>query len=153
MTKPARQEYTAAVRRRYLAADREGKSRILEEYCRTLRCHRKAAIRALRREPQARRRVGRRVTYDRAVVPVLEQLWRVGDRLCGKLLAPALRTLLPALERHGLRLAPAHRVASARILSRRSCTHSTKAPGRKKGSDDRSRTELPCERSWARSSK
>ena len=111
MTKPARQEYTAAVRGRYLAADREEKSRILEEYCRTLRCHRKAAIRALRRRPEARRRAGRAVTYDRAVVPVLERLWRVSDRLCGKLLAPALRTLLPALERHGLRLAPADRRA------------------------------------------
>jgi hypothetical protein len=111
VTKPARQEYTAAVRGRYLAADREGKGRILEEYCRTLRCHRKAAIRALRRQPQTRRRAGRTVTYDRAVVPVLERLWQVSDRLCGKLLAPALRTLLPALERHGLRLAPAHRAA------------------------------------------
>lgn len=111
MTKPARQEYTAAVRGRYLAANREGKRQILEEYCRTLRCHRKAAIRALRRPPGARRRAGRTVTYDRSVVPVLERLWRVSDRLCGKLLAPALRTLLPALERHGLRLAPAHRAA------------------------------------------
>lgn len=111
MTKPARQEYTAAVRGRYLAADREGKRQILEEYCRTLRCHRKAAIRALRRAPGARRRAGRTVTYDRSVVPILERLWRVSDRLCGKLLAPALRTLLPALERHGFRLTPAHRAA------------------------------------------
>ena len=71
MTKSARQEYTAAVRGRYLAADREEKSRILEEYCRTLRGHRKAAIRALRRRPEARRRAGRAVMYDRAVVPVL----------------------------------------------------------------------------------
>lgn len=76
MTKPARQEYTAAVRGRYLAADREGKSRIIEQYCRTLRCHRKAAIRALRRRPGARRRAGRAVTYDRPVAPVLERLWR-----------------------------------------------------------------------------
>jgi hypothetical protein len=111
VTKPARQEYTAAVRERYLAADRAGKTQILEEYCRTLRCHRKAAIRALRRRPRPRRRAGRAVTYDRALVPVLERLWQVSDRLCGKLLAPALRTLLPALERHGLHLAPAARQA------------------------------------------
>jgi len=92
-------------------ADRTEKGRILEEYCRTLRCHRKAAIRALRRPERARRRAGRAVTYDRAVVPVLERLWHVSDRLCGKLLAPALRTLLPALERHGLRVPAAHRQA------------------------------------------
>jgi hypothetical protein len=111
VTKPARQEYTAAVRGRYLAADREGKSRILEEYCRTLRCHRKAAMRALRRPPPARRRAGRAVTYEHTVVPGLERLWRVSDRRCGKLLAPALRTRRPALERHGLRLTPEHRQA------------------------------------------
>ena len=111
MTKPARREYTAAVRERYRVADRAGKGRILEEYCRTLRCHRKAAIRALGRPPSTRRRPGRAVTYDRAVVPILESLWRVSDRLCGKLLAAALPTLLPALERHGLRLARPHRAA------------------------------------------
>jgi hypothetical protein len=111
VTKPARQEYTAAVRERYLVADRAGKGQILEEYCRTLRCHRKAAIRALRRLPRPRQRAGRAGTYDRALVPVLERLWQVSDRLCGKLLAPALRTLLPALERHGLSLAPAARQA------------------------------------------
>src|SRR5262249_14906546 len=44
VTKPARVEYTETVRRRYVAATRELKSQILDEYCRTLRCHRKAAI-------------------------------------------------------------------------------------------------------------
>jgi len=48
VTKPARAEYTEAVRMRYLAAARRMKSRILDEYRRTLRCHRKAAIRARR---------------------------------------------------------------------------------------------------------
>src|SRR5437867_7381495 len=54
VTKPARAEYTEAVRRRYVAAEREMKSRILDEYCRTLHCHRQAAIRALGRTPQPR---------------------------------------------------------------------------------------------------
>jgi hypothetical protein len=109
VTKPARAEYTEAVRRRYVAAEREMKSRILDEYCRTLRCHRKAAIRALARTPRPRRRAGRRVQYDRSLVPTLERLWHISDRLCGKLLAAALPTLVPALERHGLRIAPDHR--------------------------------------------
>ena len=109
VTKPARGEYTEAVRRRYVTAKREMKGQILDEYCRTLRCHRKAAIRALRRTPAARQRAGRRVRYDRGVVPTLERLWQVSDRLCGKLLAAALPTLIPALERHGLRIVPAHR--------------------------------------------
>ena len=109
MTKPARAEYTEAVRRRYVAAEREMKSRILDEYCRTLHCHRQAAIRALGRTPQPRRRSGRRVQYDRGLVPTLERLWHISDRLCGKLLAAALPTLVPALERHGLRIAAEHR--------------------------------------------
>jgi len=99
VTKPARVEYTETVRRRYVAATRELKSQILDEYCRTLRCHRKAAIRALGRKPQARQRAGRRVQYDRSLVPTLEHLWQISDRLCGKLLAAALPTLIPALER------------------------------------------------------
>jgi len=109
VTKPARVEYTETVRRRYVAATRELKSQILDEYCRTLRCHRKAAIRALGRKPPARQRAGRRVQYDRSLVPTLEHLWQISDRLCGKLLAAALPTLIPALERHGQPIAPAHR--------------------------------------------
>lgn len=111
MTRRAQQEYTAVVRARYAAADRTAKGRILDEYCRTAGCHRKAAIRALRREPgRGPRRRGRRRRYDPAVVPALERLWEISDRLCGKLLRAALPTLVVALERHGsLRLPAAHR--------------------------------------------
>ena len=109
VTKPARAEYTEAVRLRYLAAARGMKSRILDEYCRTLRCHRKAAIRALGRVPQRPRRPGRRVQYDRRVVPILERIWQISDRLCGKLLVAALPTLVPALERHGMQMGPEYR--------------------------------------------
>jgi hypothetical protein len=87
------------------------KGRILDEYCRTAGCHRKAAIRALRRRPRRRpQRRGRRRHYDPTVVPALERLGEISDRLCGKLLRAALPTLLLALERHGsLRLPAAHR--------------------------------------------
>jgi hypothetical protein len=83
----------------------------LDEYCRTAGCHRKAAIRALRRPPTQRGRgPGRRRHYDLAVVPAQERLWEISDRLCGKLLRAARPTLLSALERHGgLRLPPEHR--------------------------------------------
>src|SRR5262249_52845565 len=106
VTKPARAEYTEAVRLRYVNAVRDMKSRMLDEYCRTLHCHRKAAIRALRLAPQRRRRPGRRVQYDRRVVPILERIWQISDRLCGKLLVAALPTLVPALERHGMPVGP-----------------------------------------------
>jgi hypothetical protein len=110
VTQRSRREYTDIVRARYAVADRGTKSRILEEYCRTTRCHRKAAIRALRRPaPAGGRRAGRPRAYDRALIPHLEQVWEVSDRLCGKLLAAALPTLLPALERHGHALPPEYR--------------------------------------------
>jgi hypothetical protein len=111
VTRRSQEEYTAVVRARYAEADRVTKGRILDEYCRTASCHRKAAIRALRRPPPRRpHRRGRRRQYDLAVVPALERLWEISDRLCGKLLRAALPTLLPALERHGgLRLPPEHR--------------------------------------------
>jgi hypothetical protein len=111
VTQRSRQEYTVAVHARYAASDRASKGRILDEYCRTTGCHRKAAIRALRRP--ARRpagRPGRPRQYDRALVTPLERLWEISDHLCGKLLVAALPTLLPALERHdALALSPAHR--------------------------------------------
>lgn len=102
VTEPARREYVAVLRTRYVAADRRAKSRILDEYCRTTGHHRKAAIRCLRHAPRARRRAGgppRR--YGADLVPGLERLWELSDRLCGKLLRAALPTLLAALARHG----------------------------------------------------
>ena len=60
-------------------------------------------------QARARRR-GRRPTYGRALVPILERLWDISDRLCGKLLVPLLPILVPALEQHGaLTLVPAQR--------------------------------------------
>lgn len=77
---------------------------MLDEYCRTTGCHRKAAIRALRAEREAgSQRAGRPRVYDAAALrPVLQRLWEVGDRACGKLLAPIVPTLLAALERHSV---------------------------------------------------
>jgi len=108
VTRLTRQEYAAALRGRYHAAGKSERGRILDECCRTTGCHRKAAIRLLRRAPARRaRRRGRPCRYGPELLPLLTQLWEVSDRACGKLLAPLLPTLVPALERHGeLRVAP-----------------------------------------------
>src|SRR5207247_10610460 len=45
VTERARREYAEAVRARYRVADKRERGRILDEYCRTTGCHRKAAIR------------------------------------------------------------------------------------------------------------
>jgi len=90
VTRPARHEYAAALRARYRAARKSERGQLLDEFCRTTGCHRKAAVRLLRRAPV--QRTGRRGR----------------PRRYGPELAPVLPALLDALGRHGeLPLPPA----------------------------------------------
>jgi hypothetical protein len=101
VTERARREYAAVLRARYGAADKAGKGPILDEFCRTTGCHRKAAIRRLGQAAGgAGRPPGRPRRYGQDLLPLLERVWPASDHLCGKLLAPMLPTLLTALERH-----------------------------------------------------
>lgn len=101
MTGTSVAEYAAAVRERYRRAGRGEKGAILDEVCRVTGHHRKAAIRLLGRAPRALvARQGRPPRADRAVL-ALRVAWEAADRPCGKRLAPFLRELVTALERHG----------------------------------------------------
>ena len=113
MTERARREYAAALRERYRAATKRGRGQILDEYCRTTGCHRKAAIRRLgHASSRTGRPPGRPRRYGRELLPLLERVWQASDSLCGKLLAPVLPTLLTALERHhAVGVSPAVRAA------------------------------------------
>jgi hypothetical protein len=113
------------MRARYEQADKRERGRLLDEYCRTTGCHRKAAIRRLRARPRAGSRApGRPCQYvARELAPILERAWLASDQLSGKLLRPILSVLLTALaSRHGLRIPPAVRealtAASAATLDR-----------------------------------
>jgi hypothetical protein len=102
MTRSALEEYAAVTRRRYKAASKAGKTKILDEFCQTTGLHRKAAVRRLNRETKPRPvGRGRARRYGVALMEVLVQLWEVSDRLCGKLLKPVIPDLLLSLERHG----------------------------------------------------
>lgn len=103
MSEQATAEYALAVQRRYQRAGRAEKGRILDEFCATTGMHRKAAIRLLNRElaPSARGKRGRPRRYGPEVASALEAVWRVSDRMCGKLLVAILPELIDALERHG----------------------------------------------------
>ncbi len=108
MTRLTVHEYAAELRPRYRAAKKGVKKRILDEFCQTTGMHRKAAIRLLAKNGRPRAaRHGRPARYGPEVAQALAQLWKVGDRMCGKLLAAVIPDLLAALERHGeLRLSP-----------------------------------------------
>jgi hypothetical protein len=102
MTRSALDEYAAVVRRRYQAARRAEKTKILDEFCQTTGMHRKAAVRLLNRQTRPRPvGRGRPKRYGSELLKVLVAVWEVSDRLCGKLLKPVMSDLLLSLERHG----------------------------------------------------
>jgi len=113
VTERGRREYAEVMRQRYQEATRQERSTLLDEYCRVIRCHRKAAIRRLGAALERRGRApGRPARYGRDLLPVLERVWVASDQLSGKLLRPILPALVTALERHhGVVLAPAVRAA------------------------------------------
>jgi len=101
MTRLTVHEYAAALRRRYRAARKGVKKKILDEFCQTTSMHRKAAIRLLNRSGRLRAvGRGRPRRYGPEVAAALVKLWEVGDRMCSKLLAAVIPDLLAALERH-----------------------------------------------------
>ena len=94
-------EYTASLRRRYRAATRTEKTRLLDEFCQVTGRHRKSAIRRLGQAPRAPRgHGGRPPRYGPEVIELLARVWQASDYLCGKRLAPFLGPLIEALERH-----------------------------------------------------
>ncbi|MCJ7743641.1 MAG: transposase family protein [Dehalococcoidales bacterium] len=103
MTRASIREYTEAVRKRYLKAERREKGRILDEFTLVTGHHRKAAIRLLRRNgsPRPARRRGRRPHYGHEVVEMLRKVWEASDRLCSKRLHPFLGELVRVMQQHG----------------------------------------------------
>ncbi|HEX4948981.1 MAG TPA: transposase family protein [Blastocatellia bacterium] len=100
MSLTSRQELTSSLRLRYQAASYQEKQKILDEYVAVTSYHRKAAIRILRAAPTIEKKQRTwQVKYDAAVKVVLEQVWQIANRICGKRLVPLLQELIPALEK------------------------------------------------------
>jgi hypothetical protein len=100
MTRASVREYAAALRARYVAADRREKGAILDEFCRVTGYRRKPAIRLLGHGPGVAHRRGGRPKTAPPVVAALRRAWEAADRPCGKRLAPFLDELVASLERH-----------------------------------------------------
>ncbi|OLC15036.1 MAG: hypothetical protein AUH29_09200 [Candidatus Rokubacteria bacterium 13_1_40CM_69_27] len=125
MSAPARWEYLKAIYARYRQARREGKSEILDEFCRTTGYHRKYALRLLNGPPPGGARPRRRrrpVTYNPAVIQALTTIWEAA----GYPWSVRLKALLPAWlpwARRRLNLSPVVcrqlRTISARQIDRR----------------------------------
>ena len=103
MTRRSIQEYAQAIRGRYEQTNKEGKTKILDEFTKATGFHRKAAIRLLNRanKPKSIRRRGRPMKYNNEVVMALETAWEAGDRLCSKRLHPFLPEMVRVLRKNG----------------------------------------------------
>ena len=103
MTRGSILEYAEAIRERYLAASKGKKGEFLDQFTMVTGCHRKAAIRLLRRTGRAKvkRKRGRPRRYGHDVVSALRVVWEATDRLCSKRLQPFLPELVKILRKHG----------------------------------------------------
>jgi len=102
MSQQSKQELVKRLHPRYLKASRVEKTKILDEFVAVTGCHRKHAIRILRKGVPGcpRERRGRKRTYTGAVVSALTQIWRICGCICGKRLHPFLPEMVKVLERH-----------------------------------------------------
>jgi hypothetical protein len=104
MSPRSKQEYREAVYLRYKKASRHEKTIILDEFCATCRCHRKHAIRVLRRfkrftKPKPRKR-GKPSVYRREeILSPLKQIWLEANLPCSKRLKAILPLWLPGYDR------------------------------------------------------
>ena len=103
MTRQSIREYARAIRVRYRQSNKEGKTKILDEFTKTTGLHRKAAIRLLNKDPllRGREKRGRPRKYGQEAVEALKTVWEAEDRLCSKRLHPFLGDLVKILKKNG----------------------------------------------------
>lgn len=124
-----KKELISNVKPRYLKANKEGKSKILNEFCQNAGYNRKYAIKILqagydqnRRAKQGRK--PRKKIYTREVILVVIKIWELLEFPCGQRLKPALIPMLDSLTRcNELEVSPEIRnqlaAISAKTLDRR----------------------------------
>jgi len=102
MSQGSKRELVESIRPRYLKASRTEKSNIIDEFIANTGCHRKHAIRVLRRGYPARKKKksGRKKKYQGEVVQALVRVWEICGRICSKRLKPFLPEMVAVLERH-----------------------------------------------------
>lgn len=97
-----RKEELERLQRRYEGRGKEGKTRMLDEFCEHYGYERKHAIKMLGDQlPGAKggARAGAASVYE-PVREVIEHIWKSSEQLCGKRLEPALELWLPHYGKH-----------------------------------------------------
>lgn len=127
MSQKTKQEVLVRLRRQYVKAGLEYRSRLLDQAVELLGYHRKAAIRALRTKPCTIKApaliIGRPKEYElEKLLPILKPIWFASLQPCGRRLVALLPEWLPAYEADHRRIDPDVRqallAASARTLDR-----------------------------------
>lgn len=102
MSKTVRKEELPRLRQRYQQRGREGKKRLLDEFCEQWGYSRKHAIKLLGSnlgEPTGlSKRMGRPPTYSVEMRRGLKEIWLASDQMCGKRLKRALPLWIPHYE-------------------------------------------------------
>jgi len=97
-----REEHLERLRWRYQRRGKEGRSRLLDEFCEDYGYERKYASKLLGGtlpESSGQSPPGPEPKYE-GVTEVVERIWWAAEQLCGKRLRPALALWLPHYERH-----------------------------------------------------
>ena len=114
-----RNDQLQRLRHRYAGRGKQGKSRLMDEFCEHYGYERKYAIKLLRdRLPRKlwgpSSTPGPELKYQ-PIAEVVERIWQKAEQLCGKRLAAALPLWLPYYERHYNHLLPRQRKLAEQI--------------------------------------
>jgi hypothetical protein len=103
-----RNEELVRWQQRYERRNREGRSRMLDEFCEQYKYERKYAAKLLGQQLAAPAGVARSGPESRyqPLLEVVGRIWGAAEQLCGKRLAPALGLWMPHYERHYGKLLP-----------------------------------------------
>src|SRR6266545_261854 len=131
-----RKQQLEKFRDRYRQRGKEGKSRLLDEFCEHYGYERKYAIKLLGQAVGLvlikKSRPGPLPKYE-AVSEVVTQIWKAAEQLCGKRLVEALPLWLPHYEKHYGKLLPRHKKllhqVSAATLDRLLAEHKAQRVG------------------------
>lgn len=82
------------------AKDRKEKTQILDEFCKTYKCHRKHALRLLNAPPPGQSRPGRKrsLIYTKRIISIIEYIWKASGYPWSKRLKAIIKLWMPSIQ-------------------------------------------------------